>query len=140
MRGPIANRGGWIFTSGGTDLGVSSIASGGLLETLIGGTAIVSGVVANSGTLFASGAHSLIDIVGGATVTGGGIAKIGNGVLDIEGSDDQSVVFLAGGTGTLIIADAPGNTSAFGGTVSGFGQNTCINSSISPTSPTSRAP
>jgi hypothetical protein len=94
-----------------------------LLETLIGGTAIVSGVVANSGTLFASGAHSLIDIVGGATVTGGGIAKIGNGVLDIEGSDDQSVVFLAGGTGTLIIADAPGNTSAFGGTVSGFGQN-----------------
>jgi hypothetical protein len=113
-----------LIASGGTDLGVSSIASGGLLETLIGGTAILSGAVANSGTLFASGARSLIDIVGGATVTGGGIAKIGNGILNIEGSgDNQNVVFQSAGTGTLEISDALGNTSAFGGTVSGFGQN-----------------
>jgi hypothetical protein len=91
---------------------------------LIGGTAIVSGAVTNSGTLFASGTHSLIDVVGGATVTGGGIAKIGNGIIDIEGpGDNQNVVFQSGGTGGLDIADAQGNTSAFGGTVSGFGQN-----------------
>ncbi len=108
---------------GAADQG-SIVGSGGLLETLSGGTAIVSGAVTNSGTLFASGARSLIDIVAGATVTGGGIAKIANGTIDIEGSgDNQNVVFLAGGSGTLQIADAPGNPSAFGGTVSGFGQN-----------------
>ena len=113
-----------LIASGGTDLGVTSVGSGGLLETLIGGTAILSGTVANSGTLFASGARSLIDIVGGATVTGGGIAKIANGILNIEGSgDNQNVVFQSAGTGTLEISDALGNTSAFGGTVSGFGQN-----------------
>jgi autotransporter passenger strand-loop-strand repeat protein len=113
-----------LIASGGTDLGVTSVASGGLLETLIGGTAILSGTVVISGTLFASGARSLIDIVGGATVTGGGIAKIANGILNIEGSgDNQNVVFQSAGTGTLEISDALGNTSAFGGTVSGFGQN-----------------
>ena len=58
----------------------------------------------NSGTLFASGAHSLIEIASGATVTGGGIAKIANGVVDIAGAgDNQNVVFLAGGTGVLDI-------------------------------------
>jgi hypothetical protein len=113
-----------LIASGGTDAGVTSIASGGLLETLTGGTALLSGSLTNSGTLFASSAHSLIDIVGGATVTGGGIAKIGNGIVDIEGAgDNQNVVFQSGGTGMLEIADAPGNTSAFGGSVSGFGQN-----------------
>jgi hypothetical protein len=113
-----------FVASGGTDLGLTSIASGGLFETLNGGTAIVSGTVTNSGTLFASGAHSLINIVSGASVTGGGIAKIANGTIEIEGNgDNQNVVFVAGGSGTLQIADAPGNPSAFGGTVSGFGQN-----------------
>ena len=38
-----------IIASGGTELGVKSIASGGLLETAAGGTAIVSGAVTNSG-------------------------------------------------------------------------------------------
>ncbi len=57
-------------------------------------------------------------------MTGGGIAKIANGTIEIEGNgDNQNVVFVAGGSGTLQIADAPGNPSAFGGTVSGFGQN-----------------
>src|SRR6185312_13382799 len=93
----------------------------GLLETLIGGTAIISGVVTNSGTLFASGARSLIDIVGGATVTGGGIARIGNGIVDIEGpGDNQNVVFQSGGTGGLYIGVLG---STYTGVVSGFGQN-----------------
>ena len=110
-----------LIASGGTDLGVSSIASGGLLETLIGGTALLSGAVASSGTLFASGARSLIDIVGGATVTGGGIAKIANGIVDIEGpGDNQNIVFQSGVTGGLEIGVLG---SAYTGIVSGFGQN-----------------
>ena len=114
-----------IVTNAGTITlnGVTSVGATAMLQTLAGGTALLTGAVTNSGTLFASGAHSLIDIASGATVIGGGIAKIGNGVLDIEGSDDQNVLFLAGGSGTLQIADAAGNTSVFGGTVSGFGQN-----------------
>jgi fibronectin-binding autotransporter adhesin len=111
-----------IIASGGIELGVKSIASGGLLETAAGGTAIVSGTVTNSGTLFASGADSLIDIVGGAIVTGGGIARIGNGIVDIESAgDNQNVVFQSGGSGGLEIG-VLGN--AYTGTVSGFGQNT----------------
>jgi autotransporter passenger strand-loop-strand repeat protein len=110
-----------LIASGGTDLDVTSVASGGLLETLTGGTAILTGAVTNSGTLFASGAHSLIDIVGGATVTGGGIAKIGNGIVDIEGpGGDQNVVFQSGGTGGLYIGVLG---SAYTGVVSGFRQN-----------------
>src|SRR4029077_1348136 len=108
-----------IIASGGIELGVESIASGGLLETAAGGTAIVSGTVTNSGTLFASGAHSLIDIVGGAIVTGGGIARIGNGIIDIESAgDNQNVVFQSGGLEIGVLG------SAYTGTVSGFGQNT----------------
>ncbi len=100
------------------------IGSSAVLETLSGGTAILSGSVTNSGTLFASGAHSLIDIVSGATVAGGGNAKIANGVVDIKGGgDNQNVVFQSGGTGGLVLADTLGNTSAFAGQVSGFGQN-----------------
>ena len=111
-----------IIASGGIELGVESIASGGLLETAAGGTAIVSGTVTNSGTLFASGAHSLIDIVGGAIVTGGGIARIGNGIIDIESAgDNQNVVFQSGGSGGLEIGVLG---SGYTGTVSGFGQNT----------------
>jgi autotransporter passenger strand-loop-strand repeat protein len=111
-----------IIASGGIELGVESIASSGLLETAAGGTAIVSGTVTNSGTLFASGAHSLIDIVGGAIVTGGGIARIGNGIIDIESAgDNQNVVFQSGGSGGLEIGVLG---SGYTGTVSGFGQNT----------------
>jgi hypothetical protein len=63
--------------------GTTSVAAHALLETLSGGTALLSGAVINSGTLFAGGAHSLIEIASGATVTGGGIAEIGNGVIRI---------------------------------------------------------
>jgi autotransporter passenger strand-loop-strand repeat protein len=110
-----------IVASGGTHVGVTSIASGALLETASGGTAILTGSVANSGTLFASGAQSLIDIAGGATVTGGGIAKIANGIFEIEQpGDNQNVVFQSGGTGGFAIGVLG---SAYTGVVSGFGQN-----------------
>jgi hypothetical protein len=58
---------------------------------------------------------------GGATVTGGGTAKIGNGIVDIEApGDNQNVAFQSGGTGGLDIGVLG---SARTGTVSGFGQN-----------------
>jgi hypothetical protein len=101
--------------------GVTSVGASATLEMLAGGTAMLTGAVANSGTLLASGARSLIDIVGGATVTGGGIAKIANGIVDIEGpGDNQNVVFQSGGTGGLEIGVLG---SAYAGIVSGFGQN-----------------
>jgi fibronectin-binding autotransporter adhesin len=110
---------GTLAWNGATSVGVSAT-----LETLTGGTALLGGAVTNSGTLFASGAHSLVDILSGAVVTGGGIAKVGNGVVNISAAADaEDVVFLAGGTGGLELADAPGHTSAFAGHVSGFGQN-----------------
>ena len=108
---------GTLAWNGATSVGVSAT-----LETLTGGTALLGGAVTNSGTLFASGAHSLVDILSG--LTGGGIAKVGNGVVNISAAADaEDVGFLAGGTGGLELADAPGHTSAFAGHVSGFGQN-----------------
>jgi hypothetical protein len=38
----------------------------------------------------------------------------------------ENVTFLAGGTGRLAIADAPGKTSAFAGHVSGFGHGSTL--------------
>jgi hypothetical protein len=59
---------------------------GATVETLSGGHIIVTGAVTNSGALFANGgAGSLLDIVNGAVVTGGGTIKIGNGTAQIEG-------------------------------------------------------
>jgi hypothetical protein len=49
-----------------------------------GGTAIVNGIVTNSGTLFASGSGSVLEIANGAVVNGG-VAKVGNGIVDIQG-------------------------------------------------------
>jgi len=104
--------------------GTTSVRASATLETLAGGTALLGGAVTNSGTLYASGAHSLVEILGGAVVTGGGGAKVGNGILNISASGvAEDVVFVAGGTGRLELADNPGDTSAFAGHVSGFGQN-----------------
>jgi hypothetical protein len=53
-------------------------------------------------------------------VVTGGVAEVGNGIVDIQGSSGESVTFLAGGTGGLELG---GLGSAFTGTVSGFGKN-----------------
>jgi hypothetical protein len=87
----------------------------------------------HSGTLFASGAHSLIDIVGGATVTGGGIAKIGNGIIDIEGAgDNQNVIFQSGAqaasTSACSAAPTPASSPAFGQNIHQFIDFTAIGS------------
>ena len=96
-----------------------TIGAGAIIETS-GGTAIVSGTVTNGGTLFASAAGDLIEIASGAVVNGG-VAQIGNGIVDIAGSSGESVKFLSNGSGGLQIADTVGHTSAFSGRVSGFG-------------------
>ena len=96
-----------------------TIGAGAIIETS-GGTAIVSGTVTNGGTLFASAAGDLIEIASGAVVNGG-VALIGNGIVDIAGSSGESVKFLSNGSGGLKIADTVGHTSAFSGKVSGFG-------------------
>lgn len=94
---------------------------------------MLAGTVTNSGTLFASGAHSLIDIVGGATVTGGGIAKIGNGIIDIEGAgDNQNVIFQSGAqaasTSACSAAPTPASSPAFGQNIHQFIDFTAIGS------------
>jgi hypothetical protein len=66
-----------------------------------------------------------VDIASGAVVNGGGVAEVGNGIVDIQANgDNQNVSFLKGGSGGLELADTAGNPSAFGGRVVGFGQNT----------------
>jgi hypothetical protein len=102
-----------LTVSGGT------IGAGAVIETN-GGTAIMSGTVTNGGTLFASAAGSVVEIASGAVVNGG-VALIGDGVVDIAGSSGESVKFLSSGSGGLEIADTMGHTSAFSGRVSGFG-------------------
>lgn len=119
---------GLVAASGTLTLnGVTSIGLGATLETLSGGTALLGGTIINSGTLFASGADSFIEILGGATINGGGIVQIGDGVVDIQSqADTENVVFVAGGTGGLEIDDSTFlifPTQGFGGTISGFGQN-----------------
>jgi hypothetical protein len=99
--------------SGGT------IGAGAVVETG-GGTALVFGTVSNGGTLFAKSASDGVVITPGAVVNGG-VALIGDGIVDIAGSSSESVRFLSNGNGGLEFADAPGQTSAFSGKVSGFG-------------------
>ena len=80
----------------------------------------MSGTVTNGGTLFASATGDLIEIASGAVVNGG-VALIGDGIVEFAGSSGESVKFLSNGSGGLKIADTVGHTSAFSGRVSGFG-------------------
>ena len=84
-------------------LNSGTIGAGAIIETS-GGTAIVSGTVTNGGTLFASATGDLIEIASGAVVNGG-VALIGDGIVDIAGSSGESVRFLSNGSGGLEIAD-----------------------------------
>jgi antigen 43 len=113
--------GGTVVLSAAGVSGSVTIAAGALVETFAGGTALVHGNVHNSGgTLFASGASSLIEILSG-TVVSGGLVEIGNGTIDVRSGGTASVFFMPTGSGGLIIADMSGSTAAYNGTVSGFG-------------------
>jgi hypothetical protein len=54
-------------------------------------------------------------------VVNGGVALMGDGIVEIAGSSGESVKFLSNGSGGLKIAETVGHTSAFSGRVSGFG-------------------
>ena len=130
IRGELAASGGTAvdlavlgkgLVAGTAILSGPTIGSGAVLETLGGGSAMLAGAVTNSGILYASGDHSFLEIASGAVVTGGGIAEIGNGIVDLQtASDTENVAFHAGGIGGLDIG-VLGN--AYPGSVSGFGQN-----------------
>jgi hypothetical protein len=105
-----ATSGSTLTISGGT------IGPAAIVETATSGTAIVSGTVSNSGTLFASGSGSLVEIANGAVVNGG-VAEVGNGIVDIKGASSEKVTFQAGGSGGLQLDDPLGYT----GKVIGFG-------------------
>lgn len=91
-----------------------TIGLGAVIETLISGTLTVSGTVANSGILFASGADSTIAIEG---VVNGGIAQVGDGVVEVT-SSSENVAFVSTGIGGLQL---DGTNSAYKGRVTGFG-------------------
>ena len=78
------------------------------------------GTVTNGGTLFAAApaASSRSQAAPWSTAAS---PQIGDGIVDIAGSSGESVSFLSTGSGGLVIADTQGQTSAFGGRVSGFG-------------------
>jgi hypothetical protein len=61
-------------------------------------------------------------------VVNGGVALIGDGIVEIAGSSGENVAFLSGGSGGLEITDTLGHTSAFSGRVSGFGGSNHSNS------------
>ena len=80
----------------------------------------MSGTLVNSGALVASGMGGVVEIAGGAAVSGSAV-QIGNGIVDVGSGGTANVAFLATGTGGLLIADVSGSISAFTGTVVGFG-------------------
>jgi hypothetical protein len=118
--------GGVVIDTGTVNLAGSTIIdAGAVLEAASGGTALLGGAISNSGTLFASGTHSLIDILNGATVAGGGGAEVGNGIIDIQNAgDDENVTFLSGDSGGLELGDTLTRPAAYGGAIIGFGANT----------------
>jgi len=107
----IVSSGGSATLSGGT------IGSGATVEALSSGTVIVSGTITNGGRLYASGSGSLIEIASGAVVNGG-VADVGNGIVDIQGASSENVSFLSAGSGGLQL---DGLGSAYKGKISGFG-------------------
>jgi hypothetical protein len=122
IKGAIIAGGSLVEATSGTTLTVSggTVGAAAIVETTIGGTAIVSGTLTNSGTLFASGSGSLVEIANGAVVNGG-VAEVGNGIVDIQGASSEKVTFQAGGSGGLQL---DGLGSAYTGKVTGFGQDT----------------
>ena len=96
--------------SGGT------LSAGAIIETLSGGTAIVSGTVSNGSTFYAASSGALREITSGAVVKGGTV-EIGNGIVAVRSGGSATVTFLAGGSGCLQL-DGSGIADV---RVSGFG-------------------
>ena len=96
--------GGQILVTENSVLSGVTIGLGTVLDVADNETLTLSGTIKNSGTLFADGAGSEVDIVSGAVVNGG-VAEIGDGIVEIAGSSGESVRFLSTGSGGLEIGD-----------------------------------
>ena len=97
-----------------------TIAPDATVETLAGGTAIMSDTVIDRGTIVANAAGSLVEIAGGAIVSSG-FVQVGNGIVDVLSGGTANIGFTSSGIGGLEIADASGRATVFTGTISGFG-------------------
>ena len=112
-----------VEASGGTLFVVdTNVGSKAVLESFDGATLTVSGTLSNGGTLYAVSSGGMIEIASGATVSGGTI-EVGNGVVAIDASGSEAVLFGHGGSGGLAIADGSGATNLYSGRISAFGVN-----------------
>ena len=97
------------------DTGVNVVTNAGILEATGTGGLIVHGDLANSGLLWANGGN--ITVTGDVSGSGNAIID-GSAILDFGGASTQDTLFAASGDGTLKLE----NSSAYTGTVSGFGE------------------
>ena len=113
-----------MIESGGTAI----ISAGGHLDTpfvfpFASATIIASGaVLSNNGVMELNeelgNTLAILEIQSGAVVTGSGVIDDFAGIVEIGGSFGENVVV---GSSYLFIPDSAGNTSAYSGTISGFG-------------------
>jgi hypothetical protein len=116
---------GTINANAGTlNLNAAKTTNKGTLEATGSGTLAINATVSNSGTIVAGSANSFVDIAG---VVSGGAVEVRNGIVDVLSGGTANIVFVTNDSGGLAIADSSGQTSAFTGTVSGFGGATHTN-------------
>ncbi len=111
----VHNGGSVAITSGATSDIDGTLVNRGIVVLASSGTLAIGGTIRNTGELYASSAESLIDIAG---VVEGGVALIGNGVVEIANSSGENVGFTVTGTGGLVLDGLGG---AFSGRITGFG-------------------
>jgi hypothetical protein len=129
----IANAGDLVEANGFVELALStitvgtvSVAAGAVLKGEAA-SAISGATVTNAGTLVGAGCgltitgdlgnSGLIEAdKGDLTITGTGQARIGAGVLEVDGTFSENVTFADAGPGTLIL----GESAAFTGTILGL--------------------
>jgi len=111
----VRTGGNMVVTTGGSSEIDGLLVNQATVTVASNGTLTVDGRVNNTGKLYASGAGSLIDVNG---VVAGGIAEVGDGVVEFAGSSSENVSFLANGTGGLVLE---GTGNAYKGRISGFG-------------------
>ena len=114
----LAENGGSITLGNNTSIGASAVVEAAAATVTVGSGA----TVVNSGTLIAQSMGEIL-VEGTVTNSGSGAVVIGPlGFVDVVSGGTASVTFAANCEyGILQIADSAGTTSAFTGTVSGFG-------------------
>ena len=77
----------------------------------------VSGTVADAGVVVRKRVRQLPCEIASGAVVNGGVAVVGNGIVDIQGASKENVRFVASGSGGLDLGDP----TAYTGKVTGFG-------------------